>query len=475
MQALKSIKVDPHLALGELCRRSFYRFLQEIWPELVTEDPVYNWHIKYLCDELQEACERLARREDCQEDIVINIPPGETKSTICTQALPVWLWTLDATMRTLTASYGDALSINHSTKSRDIIRSSKFRKMYPHIVLKRDSDTKHLYKNTAGGERMATSVGGAGTGFHAHLIVVDDPINPHAAESETKRKEANIFMDQTLSTRKVEKRITLTVLVMQRLHEEDPTGNWLNKPNKRIKHICLPAEVSDAVNPPELKEMYTDGLMNPYRLGRNELDDLLTDLGMYGYAGQIEQTPAPASGGIWDEWLIPIKREDIPALKQKGTDWDLAYTKNDKNSASAYVTAGKSGTDMYITALGFDYLEFPKLIPYMSKQLAPHHIEAKASGKSAKQVLKEQGIVAIEVQVQGDAGDKIGRTRFVTPWAEAGFVYCAEDLLPLLYYAGKQGILKFPNTGTDLNDALVQSINRLLKKKSGRVRKSTLS
>lgn len=457
------VRLDPNKALAELCRRSFFRFVQEFWYEVIPEDPVYNWHIEFLCDEIQQVIERIVRREAKLYDLVINVSPGSTKSTICTQMAPAYCWTLDQRIRAMTASYSATLSTDHAIKSRDIIQSDKYKALFPEVVLKHDQNNKTHYKNTSGGERMSTSVGGTVTGFHAHLIVVDDPINPKGADSDADRIAANNFMDTTISTRKVDKKVTPTILVMQRLHQNDPTGNWLDK-RDNVRHICLPGELSDQVKPEYLRDLYVDGLFDPVRMGPEELKDLRQSLGSYGYAGQIGQTPTPPDGGIWEEWIIPIKAHQIPPLKKVGNDWDLAYTKDDKNSASAFIKAGLNGGNMYITDLGYKYLEFPDLINWMLSLTDPHYIEAKASGKSAKQTLKSRGIPAVEVQVDG-GGDKIGRTRLATPYAEAGFIFCDEKLLPLLYHDLKQGILTFPKTGTDLNDGLVQSINRLLKKK----------
>ena len=76
-------------------------------------------------------------------------------------------------------------------------------------------------------------------------------------------------------------------------------------------------------------------------------------------------------------------------------------------------------------------------------------------------MLTNSGIPAIEVQVTG--GDKIARATIATPYAESGMIYCRESQLNKLYNDSKQGILVFPNgDGDDLQDALVQSINRLL-------------
>lgn len=459
-------RITPAQIRAEKCRRDFFFFVQEFWHIIIPEDPVWNWHIPYLCAELQEVVIRVKDRLPKEYDLIINIPPGTSKSTIATVMLPVWSWIIDPSIRNLTASYSSSLSTDHALKSRDIIRSSKFREYFPDIAIKPDQDNKTHYKNMHGGERYVTSVGGTVTGFHAHLIVVDDPLNPRGAASEVERITANNFMDVTLSTRKVSKSVTPTILVMQRLHENDCTGNWLSKKEKKIKHICLPGEVSEDIKPSDAIEYYEDGLLDPVRLSRDDLNGLATDLGSYGYSGQIMQTPTPSGGGIWQKWFIPVPDSDFPDdLTHMGSDWDLAYTKNDKNSASAFVTAGKKGEDMYIDDMGWDWLEFPKLIDYMKVRRAPHYIENKASGKSAKQTLTNSGINAIEVNVKG--GDKEARAHLVTPYAESGRIYIRESLINRLYYDSKQGILKFPKgEHDDLQDALVQSINRILGKRA---------
>lgn len=447
---------------AEKCRRSFFYFMKEFWEIIIPETPVYNWHIEYLCDELQAIVEKVSRRETKEYDLIINIPPGTSKSTIVTVMLPVWGWIIDPTIRNLTASYSASLSTDHALKSRDIIRSDKFKSYFGDIEIKADQDNKTHYKNTKGGERYATSVTGTVTGFHAHIIIVDDPLNPKGAASEADRITANNFMDVTLSTRKVSKSVTPTILVMQRLHAEDCTGNWLSKEGKKIKHICLPGEISNDVKPIELREKYINGLLDVERLSRDDLSELKINLGSYGYAGQIMQTPSPLDGGIWQKWIIPVTDSEFPKdLTYYGSDWDLAYTEKEANSACAYVTAGLYENKMYIDDIGFDWLEFPKLMGYMKTKKSPHYIEAKASGKSAKQTLSNQGIPAIEIAVEG--GDKIARTTLATPFAEAGMVYCRKSVLDKLYHDEKQGILLFPNNShNDLNDALVQSINRLL-------------
>src|SRR5690606_37320521 len=244
-------------------------------------------------------------------------------------------------------------------------------------------------------------------------------------------------------------------------------GDWIRRKKGRLRHICLPGELSDNVKPIELRERYVDGLLDPVRLNRASLEKSKSDLGSYGYAGQILQKPSPEEGEKWKKWFIPVPDHKMPSIAQMknyGTDWDTAYTKNVKNAASAYVvsgmvTEGDYAGKMCIDNLGWVYHEFPELLKFMKEQVpSPHYVEKKANGKSACQTLKSEGIAALEVDVNGD---KVARASDATPKAEAGMVCCRASLLDKLYHDEQQGILAFPNgEKQDLADTVAQAIMR---------------
>ncbi len=465
------LKENDIVALkAELCKRKLSFFVKEFWDVIVSEDLVWEPHMDVICDEIQIVYKRVFAREPKLYDLIINVPPGTTKSTIATQMAPAWSWAVDDSIRHITGSYADKLATEHAVKSRDIIKSDKYQLYFPHVKMKRDEDNKTNYKTINNGQRYATSTGGAVTGVHGHINTIDDPLNPKQAASEAHLAEAIHWFDHTLSMRKVDKELTVTIVIMQRLAVGDTTGHILEKAEKsgkKVRHVCLPGELAPNVSPEKYREIYTDGLLSPKRLSKNALQEAKSDLGTAGYAGQIMQNPAPPGGLIWQKWFIEVEDSLMPPLsqyRQYGTDWDLAYTKDDINAASAYITAGKIGNDIYIDAIGWDWLEFPDLIAFMKKQAGPHYIEAKASGKSAKQTLVKEGINAIEVKVKGGQ-DKIARAQMSTPPAEAGRVYIRKSLANKLYHDSKQGILFFPKGRyKDLADVLAQAIQRLDKK-----------
>jgi len=319
------VQFSEAAAIASLARASFYDFVREFWGSIISEEPVWNWHIEFLCNELQVMAERVFRGETKLYDLIVNIPPGTTKSTIISVMFPAWVWTRMPAARFICASYTDKLALDLSRKSRDICRSEKYRACFPEVVIRDDQDTKSYYMNRHGGSRYAVGTGAGVTGFHAHFILIDDPIDPLAAVSEEELKTANRWMTETIPSRKVDKKVTVTILVMQRLHQNDPTGHLLNKDRSNIRHICLPAELSDKINPPELAARYVDGMLDPVRLSREVLEEAWRDLLDYGYSCQFRQDPIPRGGGMFKADRILI-RAVPPMLTKVVRYWDKAAT-----------------------------------------------------------------------------------------------------------------------------------------------------
>lgn len=426
--------------VADKCVKDFFYFVQTFWDVIIQEEPTYNWHIPFLCRELQELSVSIVARLPKPYDLIINIPPGTTKSTIVTIMWPVWLWTQDATIRIITNSYSGGLSIEHAMKSKDILQSDKFKRLFPDIVIRKDKSGKQNYENTKLGFRYATSTGATITGFHAHVIINDDPVNPKQAESEPMRIQANEHT-KTLSSRKVNKANTPTVTIMQRLHEEDVTGYLLKKKGENIRHICLPAEDSDNVKPAELRKYYVNGLLDPKRLGRLVLDEAKTDLGSRGYAGQYDQSPSVEGGNIIKEnWFKRISYSDFRALRyQEPMHFflDTAYDKRNQktdNDPSGIIAACKIKNNIYITNAKKVWKTFPELLRFLPEYLYANdydtyqstlRIEPKANGKSVCQQLEDSTSLNVTyTPTPTDAKDV--RLHGVSPKVECGRVFLVE-------------------------------------------------
>lgn len=352
---------NPQLLIRERCRRSLWFTTQYFWHTIIHDELIPNWHMPYLCHELQLIVERAAAGLPKLYDLIINIPPGTTKSTISVQMLPIWAWLRFHHLRFIFGSYSGDLALEHAGYSRDIIDHLSFKELFPEYRVRSDRDTKSLfqiqYYNPVtqgwenGGTRAATSVGGTITGKHAHVIGIDDPLNPKQAASEVLLKTAERWMSQTLSTRKVDKAITPTILIMQRLHQADPSGIWLekmkDKSKKRIKWICLPGEIEeygDQLHPKHLGQYYKNNLLDAKRMNWQVLHDMKAELGQYGYAGQIGQNPTPPGGGMFRVDQIEIIN-NIPEQKiiQAVRYWDKAGTTTEENAKASFTCGAKLG------------------------------------------------------------------------------------------------------------------------------------
>lgn len=419
--------------VAEKCQESFFYFIKTFWNVIIKEEPVYNWHIEALCKELQELSVYIVEREEKPYDLVINIPPGTTKSTITTIMFPVWLWTQDATIRIITNSYSMDLSIEHATKSRDIIISEKYRLLFPDIILRRDKSAKSSYENTVTGARYTTSTGGTITGKHAHVIINDDPLNPSQAASEADRNTANVHT-QTLASRKVDKKNTPTITIMQRLHELDVTGYILEKKGEKVRHICLPAELTDSVKPLEYRRKYINGLLDPVRLSREVLEEQRTDLGSRGYAGQYEQSPVATGGNIIQkDWFQFIHHVDFGRLRRNEPIIffaDTAYTDKAENDPTGVIATCKIGNDLYVTHAKKVLMKFPDLIRFLPQYVKANgyterstiRIEPKANGISVIDQLKVDTRLNV-TKTPTPVDSKETRLNAASPIVECGRVF----------------------------------------------------
>ena len=428
--------------VAEQCRRSFYRFFLEFWETIEAVELVPNWHIDYLCSELQQVYEAWARKE-AQPDVLINVPPGTSKSTTVTQLFPAWLWLRSPATRIISSSYAASLSVSHGIKTRDCLRSDKFQRLFPGLIeAKGDEDGKTAYRNTKGGQRYTTSTGGAVTGVHADFLILDDPLKPDEASSQAGLASAKKHLE-TLSTRKTDKARSVTILVMQRLNELDPAGVWLAS-GKPLRHICLPGELTtDAagvlgaqVRPPELRARYTEGLLDARRLGRAVLTGLATALGSYGYAGQVQQLPSPEEGGILKKaWFtqLPWQRflDTVPGAKSATWqgDLDTAYTADQRNDPTAPLVSVYLGQTLYVRVALEWWLELPALkkklldtLPLLGfAHLSKLHVEPKAAGLSVAQELRAMSQLNV-VLAPAPTGDKQSRVNAAAPFIEASRV-----------------------------------------------------
>lgn len=463
---MDELSADVKRDIAQDCRLSLFAFVQEFWDVIIEEEPIWNWHIPYICKLLEAIFYRVVTRKKRLHDLIINIPPGTTKSTLVTVMFPTWCWiaTLDRVryktyykrhalrmgkkpdeieditgkyFRFITGSYAEKLSIEHSEYALNIVQSDKFQKYFPEIRLKKNKAAKSNFVNTAKGQRFTTSVGSTVTGVHAHIIIIDDPIDPNKSISEKERLTANSWTDQTLSSRKVDKRVTTTIMIMQRLHLDDPTGHMIdNRKEGSINHIVLPASTEYEVKPPELAKNYTNGLLDPSRLDEAILADFRDTMGAYGFAGQFGQNPVPKEGAMFqEEWFEIV--DSPPARPEKRVrGWDLAATSEAEAAITraepaytACVLMSRKGNTFYVEHVWRKRVASHTLRKTMSNFATQDGLETiidfpQDPGQAGKSQAKELAgyLSGYIVKFSTESGDKLVRLDPFASQCEAGNV-----------------------------------------------------
>ena len=122
---------------------------------------------------------------------------------------------------------------------------------------------------------------------------------------------------------------------MQRVHEADLSGHVLAQGG--YEHLCLPAEYEGSKRATVIgwgdPRKESGELLWPERFGQAEIDELKLRLGSYGSAGQLQQRPSPADGGILKRsWWRRYDRLDNLAGFEMIQSWDLAF-KDTSNSS----------------------------------------------------------------------------------------------------------------------------------------------
>tara|TARA_R110002020_G_scaffold199912_4_gene401919 strand:+ start:448 stop:1893 length:1446 start_codon:yes stop_codon:yes gene_type:complete len=454
----------------KLCEMSFYEFFKAAWHIVEPSVPLStNWHHKYICDILQVECERIIRQEPKTKDIIINVPFRSTKSLIVTVMFPVWAWIKSPKLRFITSSYSATLSIELSTKSRDIIFSEWFKRRWEDVFfIKKDQNLKERYENNHVGMRRATSVGGTVTGQGGDFLIVDDPLSPQMANSATERDNANDWYRTTFYSRLNQADIGVRIIIMQRIHEEDLSGFLLDRETRlNYKHICIPATNENGnIKPKSLEKFYDkeSGLFWEDRFSQKILDDYKSALGTYGYAGQLQQTPTPLDSGMIHRDWFKIDRHN----KEEATVnfiIDPAYTANQKNDPSALLAYTYVDNKWQIVDCTNVRKEFPELVRFIPEWVQKNgytnksriYVEPKASGKSIVQTLvRETGLNVKEDKPP--TKDKVARVSDISASLESGRV-------SLLHGKWNEEFLdqlsKFPAAKhDDMVDCLVMAVNK---------------
>ena len=95
---------------------SFIHFSKYFFEALKGEKFIANWHHYYFASLLEDVYSGKL------QNIIINTPPGSTKSVLFSVLYPAWCFSKNSPCRFLLASYSDNLVADFSQSVKDIIK-----------------------------------------------------------------------------------------------------------------------------------------------------------------------------------------------------------------------------------------------------------------------------------------------------------------------------------------------------------------
>lgn len=443
------IEATPQAIERELERRAEARRLSESLPQFIRAawpivEPAYVYRHNYHIDAIGEALAACSKREILR--LLLNIPPRHMKSLATEVFWPAWWWTFEPSVRFLTASYGEQLAVRDARKHRMLITHPWFRQLWGDVFdLLPDQNTKSRFENDRLGYRIATSVGGVGTGEGGDVIIIDDPHKTDEIESDVERQAVLDWHDGTISTRFNEPDRGVEVLIMQRLHTRDLAGHVLEQGG--WTHICIPAEY-DRKHPfmwPDDPRSVDGELLWPDRFDREAIDALKSTLGSYRAAGQLQQLPAAREGDLlkrahWN-YFDPRLLDDpakLPPFRRVLVSWDTAFKEKTDSDYVVGTVWGQHRADLYLLRKVRERMSFGATkramieVRQWMQQAWPDSmltvlIEKSANGVEIIKELKREitGVVAYTAD-----RDKVLRAEAAEPTLEAGNCWLPGHRLP---------------------------------------------
>ncbi len=175
------------------------------------------------------------------------LPPRSLKSHCASICLPAWILGHDPTRRIVCASYSQELADTLARSCRTLMHSVLYRALFPETRLWKERSAVPEFMTTVQGLRLASSVGGTLTGKGGDFLIIDDPLKPEEALSETLRKGANQWYDSTAFPRLNDKTRGGILIIMQRLHEDDLVGHVLKQEGWEVIRLSAIAESDETL------------------------------------------------------------------------------------------------------------------------------------------------------------------------------------------------------------------------------------
>jgi predicted phage terminase large subunit-like protein len=428
-------------------RSDFITFIEKSFYQLNPDVQFLpNWHIEVIASELDRCLRGETKR------LIICVPPRSLKSHCPSVAFPAWLLGHKPSARIICASYGQDLAEKLALDCRSLMNSDWYGKVFS-TRLSPQRQAVSEFMTESQGSRLATSVGGVVTGLGGDFMIIDDPLKPDQAVSDTQRNAVNEWYERTLYSRLNDKATGCIIIIMQRLHEDDLVGHLVQQGGwKVLKFPAIAVEdethvISTRLGQRTVQRRVGEAL-HPERESLDILENIRRTLGEYNFSGQYQQEPAPLGGGMVKlAWFKTYQVGEQPAnFDLVFQSWDTAVKATELSDYSVCTTWGMKNKNLYLLHVFRRRMEYPDLKRAVWEQFTNFKattvlIEDKSSGAQLIQELIREGLHA--VTPYEPKMEKIMRMHSVTSTMENGFVYLPEKAHWLADYLHE--LTTFPN------------------------------
>jgi predicted phage terminase large subunit-like protein len=435
-----------------ILRNDLTSFNERAFYELNPQTPFLSGpHIEMIATKL-EAC-RLGKIKR----LIINLGPRGLKSHGASIAFPAWYLGHNPTGQVICASYGQDLADKFARDCRTVMAADWYKAIFATRVANRQAIADFM--TTEQGVRMSTSVGGVLTGRGADLIIIDDPLKPDEALSETRRKAVNDWYDNTLVSRLNDKANGCIIIIMQRLHQDDLVGHVLEQEGWEVLSFPAIAERDEEhviVNPfgTRLFRRKVGDALHPERESLAIYANIRQTIGEYNFLSQYQQNPAPPGGAmVKTDWLKFYEPGEQPATFSRIVQsWDTANKATELSDYSVCTTWGVDYKHYYLLDVYRRKLNYPDLKRAVVEQAKKHNartivIEDKASGTQLIQDLKSEFMNGVTEYKPPPGNDKVMRLHAQTAMLENGRVFLPRTAPWLADYVHE--LTSFPGTRYD--------------------------
>ena len=297
------------LALRYKARNDFITFLYLKWERYDKKDFLHNWHFAYLAKMLESTIPSLALRQNLELNtrIMLNMPPSYGKTETLARAFIPFALGVDRTRKFMYISYSDELCKRISAEVRALIKSqfwvSVFKKSAEFL---QDNSNEFIFKE--GGGCFFTTLKSAITGFHAHCILIDDPIKVSEMASKSARDAVNQNFKGSVISRLKDNQSSIVIL-MQRLGDNDLCG-FLTDPRYQEQSFINQWKILKLQALNKEKEVYAIGDFKKIREqneplfpARHNLEDLAkvkSEMGEDDFSTQMQQEPQVSESGFFE-------------------------------------------------------------------------------------------------------------------------------------------------------------------------------